>query len=190
MGPEHPESPQRLDVVTDMLMTLRVLDLLAHFEPSKATREQLLRVHDADYLDDLQRIVPENGYRRIDLDTLMNPKTLTAACFAAGAAVTAVDLVLKGQVKNAYCHVRPPGHHATADTAMGFCFFNNVAVAAAHAIAVHGVRRVAVLDFDVHHGNGTGAIFDGDERVRLFSLYEQGLFPLERGEEPGGAGVF
>ena len=190
MGPEHPESPRRLDVVTDMLMTLRVLDLLAHFEPPKATREQLLRVHDAGYLDDLERIVPENGYHQIDLDTLMNPKTLTAARFAAGAAVMGVDLVLKGQVKNAFCHVRPPGHHATSDTAMGFCFFNNVAVAAAHAVAEHGIRRVAILDFDVHHGNGTEAIFDGDGRVRLFSLFEQGLFPLERGEQPNGDGVF
>jgi acetoin utilization deacetylase AcuC-like enzyme len=190
MGPEHPESPNRLDVITDMLMTLRVLDLLSHFEPTKATREQLLRVHDAGYLDDLERIVPENGYRRIDLDTLMNPKTLTAAYFAAGAAVMAVDLVLKGQVKNAFCNVRPPGHHATRDTAMGFCFFNNVAVAAAHAVAVHGLRRVAILDFDVHHGNGTEQIFNGDARVRLFSLYERGLFPLEGGEEPAGDGVF
>ena len=190
MGPEHPESPRRLDVITDMLMTLRVLDLLSHFEPSKATREQLLRVHDAGYLDDLERIVPENGYRRIDLDTLMNPRTLTAALYAAGAAVMGVDLVLRGQVKNAFCNVRPPGHHATSDAAMGFCFFNNVAVAAAHAVAVHGLRRVAILDFDVHHGNGTEQIFDGDGRVRLFSLYERGLFPLEGGEGPSGDGVF
>jgi len=190
MGPEHPESPRRLDVITDMLMTLRVLDLLSHFEPNKATREQLLRVHEAGYLDDLERIVPDNGYRRIDLDTLMNPKTLTAAYFAAGAAVMGVDLVLRGQVKNAFCNVRPPGHHATADTAMGFCFFNNVAVAAAHAVAAYGLRRVAILDFDVHHGNGTEQIFDGDDRVRLFSLYERGLFPLEGGEDPTGDGIF
>lgn len=190
MGAAHPESPRRLDVITDMLMTLRVLDLLSHFEPPRVTREQLLRVHDAGYLDDLERIVPEKGYRHIDLDTSMNPKTLMAARFAAGAGVLAVDLVMKGQVKNAFCNVRPPGHHATADEAMGFCFLNNVAVAAAHALAVHGVRRVAIIDFDVHHANGTKAIFDSDDRVRLFSLYEQDLYPLEKGEHPEGNGVF
>ena len=182
MGPAHPECFQRLDVITDMLMTLRVLDLLAHFEAPKASREQLLRVHDSAYLEYLDGILPESGYRNIDMDTKMNPKTLQAALYAAGSVVKAVDMVMAGQVKNAFCAVRPPGHHATSDTAMGFCFYNNVAVGAAHAIAAYGLERVAVIDFDVHHGNGTDEIFTGNEKVKLFSLYEQGLFPMSGAE--------
>lgn len=190
MGPAHPECFQRLDVITDMLMTLRVLDMLAHFDAPQVTREQLLRVHTPGYLDYLADILPENGYRDIDLDTKMNPKTLQAAVFAAGSVVMATDMVMTGRMKNVFCGVRPPGHHATSDTAMGFCFYNNVAVGAAHAIAEHGLERVAIIDFDVHHGNGTDEIFTGNERVKLFSLYEQGLFPMDRGEEADGDGVY
>jgi acetoin utilization deacetylase AcuC-like enzyme len=190
MGPDHPECFQRLDVITDMLMTLRVLDLLTHSEASTASREELLRVHDARYLDDLERILPDKGYANIDLDTRMCPNTLKAARYAAGSAVQAVNEVLTGQVKNAFCAVRPPGHHATSDTAMGFCFYNNVAVGAAHAIAEYDLERVAIVDFDVHHGNGTDEIFAGNEQVRLFSLYEIDLFPMERGKEPEGDGVY
>lgn len=190
MGPDHPECFQRLDVITDMLMTLRVLDLLAHSDAPQASREELLRVHDARYLDDLERILPDKGYANIDLDTRMCPKTLKAARYAAGSAVQAVDEVMTGQVKNAFCAVRPPGHHASRDTAMGFCFYNNVAVGAAHAIAEYDLERVAIVDFDVHHGNGTDEIFNGDEKVKLFSLYETGLFPMERGQEPEGDGVY
>ena len=190
MGPDHPECPQRLDVITDMLMTLRVLDLLAHSEAPKANREALLRVHDAHYLESLERIVPEKGYSAIDLDTRMCPNTLKAARFAAGSAVQAIDEVMNGQVRNAFCAVRPPGHHATRDTAMGFCFYNNVAVAAAHAIAEYDLERVAILDFDVHHGNGTDEIFEDEQRVKLFSLFEADLYPLERGKEPSGDGVY
>lgn len=190
MGPAHPESPRRTDVITDMLMTLRVLDMLAQIDAPAVTREQLLRVHTAAYIEHLEQIVPQNGYRDIDLDTRMNSRTLQAARFAAGSAVLAVDLVATGKAKNAFCNVRPPGHHATADTAMGFCFFNNVAVAAAHAVEVHGMERVAVIDFDVHHGNGTDEIFQGDQRMRLFSLYEEGLYPLEGGRQAEGDGVY
>jgi acetoin utilization deacetylase AcuC-like enzyme len=190
MGPAHPESPQRLDVITDMLMTLRVLDMLTHVEPAEVTREQLLRVHDAAYLDDLERIVPEDGYRDIDMDTRMNSKTLRAARFAAGAAVRAIDEVLAGRATNAFCSVRPPGHHATRNRAMGFCFYNNAAIGAAHAIAAHGLERIAVIDFDVHYGNGTDAIFAGDGRVHLFSLYEQGLYPLDQDHPIGGDGTY
>jgi acetoin utilization deacetylase AcuC-like enzyme len=190
MGSAHPECFQRLDVITDMLMTLRVLDMLVHFEAPKVTREQLLRVHDYGYLEYLERILPESGYRTIDLDTRMNPKTLKAAEFAAGSAVTAVDKVMAGDVKNAFCAVRPPGHHATSDQAMGFCFYNNVAVGAMHAIDEHGLERVAVIDFDVHHGNGTDEIFTGNDRVKLFSLYETGLFPMESSKKADGDGVY
>ena len=190
MGPAHPESPQRLDVITDMLMTLRVLDLPSHFEAAAVTRKQLLRVHEAGYLDYLERILPENDYINIDLDTRMNPKTLRAARYAAGSAVMATDLVMAGQVKNAFCSVRPPGHHATSDAAMGFCFYNNVAVAAAHAIAKHDLERIAVIDFDVHHGNGTDAIFTGNDKVRVYSLYQEGLFPFTGKEGANGDGVY
>ena len=190
MGPDHPECPQRLDVITDMLMTLRVLDLLAHSEPPAVSREELLRVHDARYLDRLERILPEKGYATIDLDTRMCPLTLKAARYAAGSVVQAVNQVMAGGAKNAFCAARPPGHHATRDAAMGFCFYNNVAIGAAHAIAEYDVERVAIVDFDVHHGNGTDEIFKDDERVKLFSLYETDLFPLERGEEPEGSGIY
>ena len=125
MGSAHPECFQRLDVITDMLMTLRVLDLLSHQDAPMATREQLLRVHDSGYLENLERILPEKGYADIDLDTRMNPKTLQAALRAAGSVVLAVDRVMSGAFDNAFCGVRPPGHHATADFAMGFCFYNN-----------------------------------------------------------------
>ena len=190
MGPAHPECPQRIDVITDMLMTLRVLDMLQHFEAPAVTREQLLRVHSADYLDYLERILPEKGYEKIDMDTLMNPKTLKAAEFAAGSVVMGVDLVMSGRVKNAFCSVRPPGHHATTDTAMGFCFYNNVAVGAAHAAAEHGLERIAIIDFDVHHGNGTDEIFRGHQQVKLFSLFEQGLYPLDGGKKTAGGGHY
>ena len=190
MGPAHPECPQRIDVITDMLMTLRVLDMLQHFEAPAVTRDQLLRVHSADYLDYLERILPENGYEKIDMDTLMNPKTLKAAGYAAGSVVMGVDLVMSGQVKNAFCSVRPPGHHATTDTAMGFCFYNNVAVGAAHAAAEHGLERIAIIDFDVHHGNGTDEIFRGHQQVMLFSLFEQGLYPLDGGKQTEGDGHY
>ena len=190
MGPAHPECPQRIDVITDMLMTLRVLDMLQHFEAPAVTRDQLLRVHSADYLDYLERILPENGYEKIDMDTLMNPKTLKAAGYAAGSVVMGVDLVMSGAVKNAFCSVRPPGHHATTDTAMGFCFYNNIAVGAAHAAAVHGLERIAIIDFDVHHGNGTDEIFRGHQKVTLFSLFEQGLYPLDDGKTVAGGGKY
>lgn len=190
MGPAHPECPQRLDVITDMLMTLRVLDFLAHFEAPAVTREQLLRVHEPGYLDYLERILPERDYVNIDLDTRMNPKTLRAARYAAGSVVMATDLVMTGQASNAFCSVRPPGHHATSGTAMGFCFYNNVAVGAAHAIAKYGLERIAIIDFDVHHCNGTDAIFTGNDKVKVFSLYQQGLFPFSGKEGADGDGVY
>lgn len=190
MGSAHPECFQRLDVITDMLMTLRVLDMLSHVDAPRATREQLLRVHDSGYLDSLERILPDKGYTDIDLDTRMNPKTLQAALRAAGSVIMAVDKIMAGDFNNAFCGVRPPGHHATSDTAMGFCFYNNVAVGAAHLVAEYDLERVAIIDFDVHHGNGTDEIFNGDERVKVFSLYETGLFPMDRGENATGDGVY
>jgi acetoin utilization deacetylase AcuC-like enzyme len=140
--------------------------------------EQILRlVHGQGYMDELAAMAPSVGYRGIDPDTSMNPHTLEAARFAAGALVQAVDAVMAGQSQTAFCAVRPPGHHASAARAMGFCFFNNIAVAAAHALHAHGLKRVAIIDFDVHHGNGTEAIFAGDERVLMCGFFQHPLFP-------------
>ena len=169
----------------DALQSHAIFDLLKHYDAPAASREQLERVHAATYLDSLEARRPAEGFERIDPDTCMSAGTLTAATHAAGAAVLATDLVLDGEVENAFCCVRPPGHHAGPDFAMGFCFFNSVAVAAAHALA-RGVERVAILDFDVHHGNGTEAIFENDERVLLCSAFQHPFYPFTGSEsEPG-----
>lgn len=189
MGPSHPECPRRLDVIADMLMTFRVLDMLVHADAPAVSREQLLRVHTQEYLDWLEQKLPQQGLSSIDMDTAMNPQTLDAARHAAGAAVIATDMVIEGRAANAFCNVRPPGHHAGSETAMGFCFYNNVAVAAAHALEAHGLERVAVLDFDVHHGNGTDQIFMNDPRVLVCSLYQQGLFPFADGQDHHVGGI-
>jgi acetoin utilization deacetylase AcuC-like enzyme len=188
-GPYHPESPQRLAVIFDQLLAIGVIDLLRHVEAPPASREQLLRVHRADYLDWLASMVPEAGLVDIDPDTRMSPKTLEAALHAAGAAVQATDLVIGGQCRNAFCAVRPPGHHAGAGHAMGFCFFNNAAVGVAHALEHHGLERVAVFDFDVHHGNGTDILFAGDPRVRVCSVFQKDLYPFGTGHSHSGAGI-
>jgi len=134
-------------------------------------------VHDADYIDSIFAASPGQGLIELDGDTLMNPYTLQAALRAAGAAVMAVDKVMAGEVENAFCNIRPPGHHAERARAMGFCIFNNVAVAAAHALAHHGLRRVAIADFDVHHGNGTEDIFHEEPRVLMCSIFQHPFYP-------------
>ena len=189
MGPGHPECPRRLDVITDQLQSDRFLDLLMLENAPAASREQLVRVHTPVYLDWLENMVPESGLQDIDLDTKMNSKTLTAASFAAGATVFATDLVIGQRVENAFCNIRPPGHHASADKAMGFCFYNNVAVAAAHALEAHGLQRVAILDFDVHHGNGTDVIFQDDDRVLVCSLFQRDLYPFAGGDAHKAGGI-
>jgi len=177
MGSGHPESPQRLDAVADALIAAGVMPLLEVREAPLVARECLLRVHDADYLDELEARAPARGRVQLDPDTAMNAGTLAAARRAAGAAVLATDLVASGQADNAFCSVRPPGHHALPGRAMGFCLFNNVAVAAAHALAAHGISRVAVVDFDVHHGNGTEAMFVHDPRVMMVSTFQHPFYP-------------
>jgi acetoin utilization deacetylase AcuC-like enzyme len=142
-------------------------------------------VHGAAYIDEIEASVPEAGLHYIDPDTALNPHTLTAARHAAGAVVLAVDLVMRGECKTAFCAVRPPGHHAERHRAMGFCLFNNVAVGIAHALEVHGVERIAVIDFDVHHGNGTEDIFAGDARVLMVSIFQHPLYPYS-GTKPLG----
>lgn len=177
-GPDHPERPQRLAAVRDQLVAQHLMDLLIEYQAPLATREQLLRVHDAAYLDDLIRRQPEQGIAELDPDTMLSPDTLRAASRAAGAAVQATDLVLSGELERAFCAVRPPGHHAARDRAAGFSIYNNIAAGMAHALAAHGLERVALFDFDAHYGDGTEAIFAGDRRVMVASIYQEGIYPL------------
>ena len=150
---------------------------LQHHEAPEVTHEQLLRVHDAAYIDSIKSAAPHQGSVELDGDTTMNPFTYPAALRAAGAVVMAVDLVMAGKVENAFCNIRPPGHHAEKAQAMGFCIFNNVAIGAAHALAAHGLSRVAIADFDVHHGNGTEHAFHDNPRVMLCSTFQHPFYP-------------
>jgi len=173
-GPGHAERPLRLVAVTEALRE-SFPDLDWHEAP-RASRGQLLRVHD-DALLALVLDTPVDGPMALDPDTVLAPGSAEAALRAAGAGIAAVDAVMHGDVRRVFCAVRPPGHHATPSVAMGFCLFNNIAVAAAHACDKHGLSRVAVVDFDVHHGNGTQAIFDTDPRVMYLSSHQMPLYP-------------
>jgi acetoin utilization deacetylase AcuC-like enzyme len=177
MGADHPECPARIHAIEDQLISSGLLPYLAHLDAPEVTREQLLRVHSEAYVDSVFAKSPESGLVYLDGDTAMNPYTLAAALRAAGAAVQAVDLVMAGQVENAFCNVRPPGHHAGRNSAAGFCVFNNVALAAAHAVEQHGLQRVVIVDFDVHHGDGTENIFYDDPRVMLCSTFRHPYYP-------------
>jgi acetoin utilization deacetylase AcuC-like enzyme len=184
MGDYHPESPARIHAIEDQLIASGVLDHLQQHEAPEATREQLLRVHAADYVDLIEASAPRHGMVQLDPDTAMNPYSYPAALRAAGAVVLGVDLVMTGKAENAFCNIRPPGHHAERARAMGFCIFNNVAVGVAHALAQHGLKRVAIADFDVHHGNGTENIFHDDPRVMLCSTFQHPYYPY-RGADSG-----
>lgn len=177
MGAHHPEQPARLRAVEDQLIASSLFGHLRLAEAPLAEREHLERVHAPAYVDAIEAAAPEKGIVHLDPDTAMNPRTLTAALRAAGAAVLATDMVIRGEVANAFCNIRPPGHHAERRRAMGFCLFNNVAVAAAHALERHGLQRVAIVDFDVHHGNGTEDIFRDDPRVLMVSTFQHPFYP-------------
>lgn len=177
MGSHHPERPARLEAIHQLLRERGLLSRVQAHEAPRVERAALLRVHQAAYLDRLAALAPREGFAFIDPDTAMNPYTLEAAERAAGAAVRATELVLRGEADNAFCCVRPPGHHAEAGAAMGFCFYNNIACAAAHALVAHGLQRVAILDFDVHHGNGTEDIFRDDPRVLFCSSFQYPFYP-------------
>ena len=177
MGTHHPECPARLSAIEDQLIASGVMDHLQRVDAPRATREQLLRVHDAGYVDAIEADSPSQGWVQLDPDTAMNPHTLDAALRAAGAAALATDRVIAGAAENAFCSVRPPGHHALRNRAMGFCVFNNVAVAAAHALEHHALERVVIVDFDVHHGNGTEAMFEDDPRVLMVSTFQHPFYP-------------
>lgn len=173
-GPGHPECPERLSAVTDALHA--AFPELDWHEAPRASRGQLLRAHTPELLDQVLETRPSERMF-LDPDTVLSPASAEAGLRAAGAVVAAVDAVLGGHTTRAFCAVRPPGHHATADIAMGFCLFNNIAIGALHAMAAHGLERVAIVDFDVHHGNGTQAIFDHDQRVLFASSHQSPLYP-------------
>lgn len=178
MGRGHPECPERLQAIEDQLIASRIAPLIVREEAPLAQVEDLARVHSAEHIEYIEGCAPSAGYASIDPDTTMNSYTWKAALRAAGAAVAATDAVIEGRYDNAFCSVRPPGHHAEPRRAMGFCFFNNVAIAARHALDAHGLARVAIIDFDVHHGNGTEAAFAGDERVLMCSFFQHPFYPF------------
>ncbi|MDO8789231.1 MAG: histone deacetylase family protein [Sulfuritalea sp.] len=184
MGAHHPECPDRLGAINDRLIASGLDVYLQFHDAPLADMEQLLRVHPHDYIDHLHRSSPQHGIVHLDPDTAMSPGTLQAALRSAGAGCLATDLVMRGEVRTAFCAVRPPGHHAERAKAMGFCFFNNVAVAARHALGAWGLSRVAIVDFDVHHGNGTEDIFAGDQRVLMVGTFQHPFYPYCGTENP------
>ena len=186
MGPGHPECPQRLSAIEDRLLITGVDMALQRLEPSPAALADLELAHSRMHIaalrgltDVLKEDMAAGGpeHAQLDPDTSINEFTFQAALLSAGAAIAATDAVLAGEYENAFCATRPPGHHACRDKAMGFCFFNNVAIAAKHAVERHGLKRVAIIDFDVHHGNGTEDIVAGDDRILMVSFFQHPFYP-------------
>ena len=184
MGAWHPECPERLAAIEDQLIASGVGQYLARYDAPLATDEELARVHSIDYVRAIRDAAPQEGTVHLDPDTAMNPHSLRAALRAAGAAVLATDLVMRGEAETAFCSVRPPGHHACRARPMGFCIFNNVAIAARHARFAHGAERVAIIDFDVHHGNGTEDVFQNDAHVLMASTFQHPFYPYSGTEDP------
>lgn len=193
MGPGHPECPGRLDAIEDRLLVTGVVDALERYEAPEAALADIELAHGRLHIaamrgltDWLREEVEAGGpaYTQVDPDTSMNVHTWAAALRSAGAALAATDAVMAGELENAFCAVRPPGHHACHDKAMGFCFFNNVAIAARYALERHGLKRVAVVDFDVHHGNGTEDILSNDPRVLMVGIFQHPFYPYTGTDHP------
>jgi acetoin utilization deacetylase AcuC-like enzyme len=180
MGSYHPECPARLQAIENELAACGLMDKLVRYPAPLVTHEQLKRVHTSEHIASLEAAgarASSSGLAYLDPDTAMNRYSLKAAYRAAGAVILATDLVMEERVKNAFCSVRPPGHHAERDRAMGFCLFNNIAAGAAHALEAHALERIAIIDFDVHHGNGTEDIFRNDPRVMMASIFQHPFYP-------------
>ena len=190
MGAGHPESPERLRAIVARLQESGVFDRLVHIQPLPAADEWITCIHAASYLETLKRRAPTHGRVSLDPDTSMSPGSLSAAYLAAGGLLTAADAIVSGSIDHAFCAVRPPGHHAEHDRAMGFCLFNNVAIAARYLQRKHGIARVLIVDWDVHHGNGTQHAFYDDPSVLFFSTHQYPHYPGtgRPSEEGEGAG--
>lgn len=177
MGHHHPEQPARLSAINDRLIASGMDMVVQHHDAPLATRDLLEAVHDPGYIDEIFATSPADGIAWVDGDTAMNKHSLQAALRATGAVVLGVDLVMNGKASQVFCPVRPPGHHAEHHRGMGFCLFNNIAVGAHHALSTHGLQRIAIVDFDVHHGNGTEDIVSGDERILFCSTFQHPYYP-------------
>jgi acetoin utilization deacetylase AcuC-like enzyme len=186
MGPGHPECPDRLDAIEDRLLISGVMDALDRREAPMASTGDIELAHDRMHVASIRGLADEladeiaaggGPYALIDPDTALNQHSWSAVLRASGAVLAAVDAVMAGELTNAFCAVRPPGHHATHARAMGFCVFNNIAVGAAYALRRHGLKRVAIVDFDVHHGNGTEDIFAGNEQVLMVGIFQHPFYP-------------
>ncbi|HET8902749.1 MAG TPA: histone deacetylase family protein [Saccharospirillum sp.] len=177
MGDDHPESPLRLDAILNQLEASGLSQKMDHREAPLASKEAVLRVHHPIYVEQLERVSPSHGLIQADPDTLMGPYTWEASYRAAGAGIQAVDDIMAGHYQRAFCAVRPPGHHAEPAATMGFCFFNNIAVAAQHARQHHGLKRVAIIDFDVHQCNGTIEAFTDEPDVLVCSSFQYPFYP-------------
>ncbi|MBI3515262.1 MAG: histone deacetylase family protein [Proteobacteria bacterium] len=186
-GPSHPESPDRLRAIRARLEEPDFAELEVRIAP-RAELDQIARVHPRDFVDEVLAAMPERGYVRIDADTIVSPGSREASLRAAGAVCAAVDAVMTGEAQNAFCAVRPPGHHAEPTAPMGFCVFNNVAIGALQAHAAHGCERVAVIDFDVHHGNGTQAMFAPHANRFFASTHQYPLYPGTGARSERGVG--
>jgi acetoin utilization deacetylase AcuC-like enzyme len=184
MGAHHPECPERLDAINDRMIAAGLDIHLKHYDAPLAQIEELLRVHSRRHIETIEESAPQHGIVHLDPDTAMSPGTWQAALRAAGSGVLATDLLMQGTAKTAFCCVRPPGHHAERARPMGFCFFNNIAVAAMHGIEAWGLQRVAIVDFDVHHGNGTEQIFAGNEKVLMVGTFQHPFYPYCGTEDP------
>ncbi|WP_444995134.1 histone deacetylase family protein [Aliikangiella sp. IMCC44359] len=188
MGEHHPESPRRLLAIQDQLISSGLEFAVRQFDAISLNPQYLSLVHEQAYIDFIFTNAPKNETYRLDEDTLMTPQTLPAALYAAGAAVQAVDLVMQKKLSAVFCATRPPGHHATKNKAMGFCIFNNIAIAAAYALKQYSLKKVAILDFDVHHGNGTENIFKNNPQVLLCSSFQHPFYPYS-GTEPTSSNI-
>ncbi len=177
MGQMHPESPQRITAIIDFLHQSKLYDQLQHGQAPMANTDQIALAHDKSYIKQVENLTPTEGHVALDPDTLINASSYDAALYAVGANLSAVDLVMQKKLTNAFCCVRPPGHHAEHEYAMGFCLFNNIAIAALHALKHWQLQRVAIIDFDVHHGNGTEDIIKDTENIFFCSSFQHPFYP-------------